>query len=157
MPPAVKLRGCGFALAWRQVDAILVIHAHSDHTETLPIVHHAFPSAPIHLTPPTAVLVAILQRGALRLMDSPDRKEELPLDTERQVEAMREALVPVPHGESVTIGDLDAPSKRKVNTKPPTSSSCSWSAGSMKRPPVQRPDRFVADPAPWVRVCYPHG
>ena len=94
-------------LTGHQLDAILVTHAHSDHTGALPVVHEAFPAAPIHMTPPTRSLVEILQRDALKLMkNSGDREGEIPLYTERQVEGMVGRILPVHHEAPFVIGDI---------------------------------------------------
>ncbi|RYE90320.1 MAG: MBL fold metallo-hydrolase, partial [Myxococcales bacterium] len=89
------------------LDAILVTHAHSDHTGGLPVVAEAFASTPIYMTPPTRSLVEILQRDALKLMSLPsDREADVPLYGERQVEAMLGQVRPVHHHESIELGDI---------------------------------------------------
>lgn len=94
-------------LTGRELDAVLVTHAHSDHTGALPVVHQSFPVAPIYATPPTLDLVRILQRDALRLMKTKaDQEGELPLYSEAQVDGMLQAVVPVHHGESIEVGDV---------------------------------------------------
>ncbi len=93
-------------LTGRKLDAILVTHAHSDHTGALPVIHEAFPATPIHLTPPTADLVTILQRDALKIMHAADREDDVPLYSERQVESMVEVLRRVEHDRSFTVGEV---------------------------------------------------
>jgi Cft2 family RNA processing exonuclease len=89
------------------LDAIVVTHAHSDHTGALPLAHEAFPEAPIYLTPPTRDLVSVLQRDALKLMHQPgEREADVPLYGERQVEGMLARVHPVHHGESVAVGEV---------------------------------------------------
>jgi Cft2 family RNA processing exonuclease len=95
------------ALDGKSLDAILVTHAHSDHTGGLAVVHEAFPGAPILATTPTLDLVRILQRDALRLMGTKDREGDAPYYTERQVESMLEATRAVRHLEKIPLGDLE--------------------------------------------------
>ncbi len=91
-------------LTGKRLDAIIVTHAHSDHTGALPVVHEAYPEVPIYLTPPTQELVTILQRDALKLMN---REGEVPLYSEHQVESMIEMFRPVHHGDHIQVGDVD--------------------------------------------------
>lgn len=94
-------------LTGQSLDAILVTHAHSDHTGALPVVHEAFPAAPIYMTPPTRGLVEILQRDAIKLMRLVGEREgDIPLYTERQVEGMLGRVLPVHHDASFLIGDI---------------------------------------------------
>ena len=82
-------------LAETAVDAVLVTHAHMDHSGGLPVIAEACPGAPVWATPPTIDLVAILLQDALRLMNGPERESELPLYSERQVDRLLASLVPV--------------------------------------------------------------
>ena len=58
-------------------------------------------------TPPTIDLVAILLQDALRLMNGPERESELPLYSERQVEQLLAAFVPVKYHQSMRIKDVE--------------------------------------------------
>jgi Cft2 family RNA processing exonuclease/dsRNA-specific ribonuclease len=83
------------SLEGKRVDAILLTHAHTDHTGALPVVCDAFRGAPVYATPPTIDLVGILLRDALKLMSGPDRDGEIPLYTDEQVARALEAMQPV--------------------------------------------------------------
>lgn len=88
------------------LDAIVVTHAHSDHTGGLAVVHSLHPGTPIYLTSATAELVRILQLDALKIMDSQEREKEIPLFHEEQVHSMLQACVPVNFGENVTVNEV---------------------------------------------------
>jgi Cft2 family RNA processing exonuclease/dsRNA-specific ribonuclease len=93
-------------LTGKKIDAIIVTHAHSDHTGGLPVAHEAFPSAPILMTPPTLDLVGVLQRDALKIMGMAEREGDMPLYAERQVEGMLQQIRPVHHHHAVQVGEI---------------------------------------------------
>lgn len=68
------------------VDAILVSHAHMDHTGTLPIISKAYPSAPIYMTAMTADLVRVLLADSLKIMNRSEG--DIPHYTQEDVTAM---------------------------------------------------------------------
>lgn len=55
-----------YELAGDTVDAMLLTHAHADHTGTLPLVPDRFGSPPIHMTVGTLHLLEVLQGDSLR-------------------------------------------------------------------------------------------
>jgi Cft2 family RNA processing exonuclease len=94
-------------LADTRVDAILVTHAHMDHTGGLPVLIEACPAAPVFTTPPTIDLVRILLRDSLRLMNSPDRESDVPLYAEAQVDQLLGSMVPVKYHQPIHVGDIE--------------------------------------------------
>ena len=90
-------------LSGKRLDAVVLTHAHTDHTGALPVVCDAFPGVPVHATSPTADLVTILMRDALKLMGAADRDADVPLYNALQVERAESALRPVNLGDEVEI------------------------------------------------------
>lgn len=68
------------------VDAILVSHAHMDHTGTLPLISKAYPAAPVYMTAMTADLVRVLLADSLKIMNRSEG--EIPHYTQEDVAAM---------------------------------------------------------------------
>ncbi len=94
-------------LADTAVDAVLLTHAHMDHSGGLPVILEACPAAPVLATPPTIDLVGILLQDALRLMNGPEREAELPLYDERQVERLLATFVPVRYHQPIRVKDIE--------------------------------------------------
>jgi len=87
------------------LDAILVTHAHTDHSGVLELVAERFPDTPVYATEPTAALTRILHQDARRIMQSRLEEEgELPLFDDVAVERLMAALTPVPFQVRVPIG-----------------------------------------------------
>ncbi|MEW6047782.1 MAG: MBL fold metallo-hydrolase, partial [Bacillota bacterium] len=86
-------------------DAIVVTHAHTDHSGALPLVHQAFPKVPIYATEPTAQLMHVLLLDSARLMTrTADRELECPLYDVDLVSRTLARVVPVPFGTAVDLG-----------------------------------------------------
>ena len=94
-------------LAEERVDAVLMTHAHMDHSGGLPVLAEACPGAPVFATPPTMDLIGILLRDALRLMNAPDRESEVPLYTQHQVDALLGRMAPVKHHQPIQVGEVE--------------------------------------------------
>lgn len=78
------------------VDAILVTHAHLDHCGALPVLHQAYPAAPVYATPATHALVGVMLRDALRIMaDRSEREHEVPLYSPEAVATLATRALPV--------------------------------------------------------------
>ncbi len=89
-----------------QPDAILVTHAHSDHTGALELVTERFPDIPVYATAPTVTLTRVLHQDARRIMQSRlDEEGELPLFDDVSVQRLMSAFVPVPYRTRLPLGE----------------------------------------------------
>jgi Cft2 family RNA processing exonuclease len=87
------------------LDAILVTHAHTDHTGALELVVGRYPGVPVYATPPTAALARVLHQDARRIMQTRLEEEgELPLFDDLAVSRLVEAFVQVPFHERQALG-----------------------------------------------------
>ena len=86
------------------LDAVVLTHAHLDHSGALPLVHGAFPAAPVWMTGPTLGLLHILLLDAIRVMESKSEQEgEIPLYPLPAVEALLGASHAAPMLEPVPL------------------------------------------------------
>src|SRR5258708_1387021 len=78
-------------------EAIVITHAHIDHTRALPLMASLFPHIPIYATESTRLLTEILLRDSVRIMEAehcrPDG--EIPLYTAEQVSRFLARITPV--------------------------------------------------------------
>lgn len=88
------------------IDAILVTHAHTDHTGALELVAGQYPKIPIYATPPTIALTRVLHQDARRIMKTRLEEEgDLPLFDDVAVERLMTALEPVPFQTRLPLGE----------------------------------------------------
>jgi len=86
------------------IDAILVTHAHADHIGALPIIHLAYPQAPVYTSEATLALMRIMLADSLRIMQMKWMQEaEIPLYPEHAVESLLARAQAVRPGESVDL------------------------------------------------------
>src|SRR6266513_1246692 len=91
-------------LEGKDVQAIFVTHAHADHIVALPLLHQAFPTAPIFASRGTSLLMEVMLADALKIMTRRAVEEmELPLYPETLVAGMLTRVRPIPVGESFTL------------------------------------------------------
>ncbi|MEO7019442.1 MAG: MBL fold metallo-hydrolase, partial [Ktedonobacteraceae bacterium] len=94
-------------LEGKDVRAIFVTHAHADHIGALPLVHQAFPTAPIFASRATGLLMEVMLADALRIMSRRATEEmEIPLYPPELVGSMLNQLRPLPVGETLTLPQL---------------------------------------------------
>src|SRR5207302_1230772 len=94
-------------LEGKDVRAIFVTHAHADHIGALPLLHQAFPSAPIFASRGTSLLMEVMLADALKIMTRRAVEEmELPLYPETLVAGMLTQVRPLPVGETFTLSAL---------------------------------------------------
>lgn len=100
-----------------RIDAIILTHAHLDHTGYLPVLVRDGFGGRIHCTPPTAALCSILLPDSGRLQEEDARyanrkgfskhRPALPLYTEDDANAVAGRFATTPFGESLRVGDID--------------------------------------------------
>lgn len=93
------------ALSGKHLDAVLLTHAHTDHSGALPLLCDAFPSVPVFATPPTIDLISILFNDSIRIM-AQEREGEIPLYSKTQVERVLSLVMPVGFRQSRTINNV---------------------------------------------------
>lgn len=88
----------------QHLDAVLLTHAHMDHSGALPVVHEHCPGVAVYATAPTCGLVEVLLRDALTIMRvKADSEHELPLYTPAAVAALLAQIIPVPFGSPTQV------------------------------------------------------
>jgi uncharacterized protein len=88
------------------LDAILVTHAHSDHTGALELVVGRYPNAPVYATAPTITLTRVLHQDSRRIMQSRlDEEGELPLFDDLAIEQLMTTFTPVPYHTPLALGE----------------------------------------------------
>ncbi len=94
-------------LEGKDVRAIFVTHAHADHIGALPLLHQAFPNAPIFASRATGLLMEVMLADALKIMTRRAVDEmELPLFPQEMVASMLNMVRPLPVGESLALAEL---------------------------------------------------
>ena len=88
------------------VDAIILSHAHMDHSGVLPVVSTEFPDATIRCTPPTANLVQVLLGDSIKIIKL-SQEEEIPLYDRKQVDATLDRIERHPFSTPFPVGDDD--------------------------------------------------
>jgi len=89
-----------------KLDAVLVTHAHTDHTGALELVLERFPDVPVYATAPTLALTRVLHQDSRRIMQSRlDEEGELPLFDDVAVQRLMTAMVPVPFKTRLALAD----------------------------------------------------
>jgi Cft2 family RNA processing exonuclease len=89
-----------------KLDAVLVTHAHTDHTGALELVVERFPDIPVYATAPTLELIRVLHQDSRRIMQSRlDEEGELPLFDDLAVQRLVAALVPAAFHTRLPIGE----------------------------------------------------
>jgi uncharacterized protein len=89
-----------------KLDAVLVTHAHTDHTGGLELVVERFPDLPVYATAPTLELIRVLHQDSRRIMQSRlDEEGELPLFDDLAVQRLIAALIPTAFHTRLPIGE----------------------------------------------------
>ncbi len=104
------------AIAGREIEAILISHAHQDHVGTLPVVMRRFPRAGVFLTEATAEVGSVLLHNSVNVMTR--QREEIgemsyPLFTHRETDRASERWRWCPSRQRISIAGERAPQREK--------------------------------------------
>lgn len=83
------------------IDAIVVSHAHMDHTGALPIISREYPAAPIYMTAMTMDLARVLLFDSIKLMEH--QEDGIQLYNQKQVLDMLDRVRPVRYSDTLEI------------------------------------------------------
>ena len=90
---------------FRHLDAVILTHAHMDHSGALPLLHTQFPGVPVFMTAPTLGLIAVLLRDSLNIMRlRAEQEQETPLYSQAAVDSLFDNIIPVTLGSPVELG-----------------------------------------------------
>jgi len=104
------------AIANREVEAILISHAHQDHIGTLPVAMRRFPGAQIFMTEATAEVGSVLLHNSVNVMTR--QREEIgemsyPLFTHREIDRATERWRWCPMRQRISIAGERAAQREK--------------------------------------------
>ena len=89
-----------------RLDAVLVTHAHTDHTGALELILERYTEVPVYATAPTLALIRVLHQDLRRIMQSRlDKEGELPLFDDIAVQRLMASMVPVPFKTPLAVTD----------------------------------------------------
>ena len=104
------------AIAGRDIEAILISHAHQDHIGTLPLIMRRFPSARVFMTEATAEVGSVLLHNSVNVMTR--QREEVgeasyPLFTHRETDRASERWRRCPLRQQISIAGERAPQRER--------------------------------------------
>src|SRR5213594_1073959 len=104
------------AIAGREIEAILISHAHQDHIGTLPVVMRRFPRARVFMTEATAEVGSVLLHNSVNVMTR--QREEIgemsyPLFTHREIDRASERWRWCPMRQRISIAGERAAQREK--------------------------------------------
>ncbi len=104
------------AIADREIEAILISHAHQDHIGTLPVAMRRFPGAQVFLTETTAEVGSVLLHNSVNVMTR--QREEIgemsyPLFTHREIDRASKRWRWCPLRQRISIAGERAPHREK--------------------------------------------
>ena len=103
-------------IADREIEAILISHAHQDHIGTLPLAMRRFPGARVFMTDTTAEVGSVLLHNSVNVMTR--QREEIgemsyPLFTHREIDRASERWRSCPLRQQISIAGERAPRRDK--------------------------------------------